>query len=357
MNKSTVTRMTHIYIKKIEKARKDLLNAIEQLNTFIDGGMMDDNSYEVDKNHTLSINEVRNRLKSLYYCDFIKRCDVYLEPIKSFYTDIPNDLFKTICNCLETINGLGIDKPISKTIYSDILDDDPMYFHGDIIITDPCYLYPDMNWDEFEEKEDEMRTKYNYEALIDSITDWEEIENWDIRRLTFSYPNPVPFKQKDSIFPKYLYSKTLEKVYKEYQEKINDWYDTNGRISDLSQCNLSQYISRPTLYGDWGCNVFDMNSEDKHSVGEFCADGGMVCVCYVDEIKKLCGEQKLIDLENSGSACIIRDFDGYVWGEVKKHTFTYNKKKCVDYDLKFHIDGINYINKEKINYITSQTSL
>ena len=161
------------------------------------------------------------------------------------------------------------------------------------------------------------------------------------------------------------------------------WFESSCG-EDLSVYGCSQWISESTIYGDWSCHTYkglkeevQQNIEEwnthymnffrkynakgvsqeerdkllaeyrafskefkaEHTYGAFCADAGMVCVVYLDEVLKVNpGIQDLID-KCPHCVTIIEDFDGDIRYEVGD-------------DDDAHIVGIG--NK---NFYTSQSGL
>ena len=162
-----------------------------------------------------------------------------------------------------------------------------------------------------------------------------------------------------------------------------DLWEASGYGEDLSVLGFSQWISERTLYGDWSCFTYkgtedetkqaretwdkyyftffskfnpDISGEERaklreeykqyekqfkaeHTLGSFCADAGMVCVVYLDEVLKVNPGFKKWAEEHTRCATIIEDFDGDVEYEV-------------DEDMDAHIVG-----KGNINFYTTQTGL
>lgn len=59
----------------------------------------------------------------------------------------------------------------------------------------------------------------------------------------------------------------------------NDWhYCEYGEY--MERLGIKNYLTHDTIYGDWGCTVFD--SDTKKPLGRFCADAGLVSVYYID---------------------------------------------------------------------------
>lgn len=91
-----------------------------------------------------------------------------------------------------------------------------------------------------------------------------------------------------------------------YWIKNEDWgimkWDNN-----FKKYGIKESICRDTLYGDWNCTVYNIDTKSK--IGTFCADAGMVCVCLLDEVKNYSGNKIDKYIEN-GAATVINDFNG-----------------------------------------------
>ena len=163
-----------------------------------------------------------------------------------------------------------------------------------------------------------------------------------------------------------------------------EYWEKSGYGEDLSVFGCSQWISEGTIYGDWSCTTYKGNKEklseffkkaneireplwkdfdsekelvkvrdavyeklskliesygDLTELGQFCADAGMVCVVYLDEVLKVNPGFKKWAEEHTWCATIIENFDGDVNYEV-------------DEDMDAHIVG-----KGNINFYTTQTGL
>ena len=81
---------------------------------------------------------------------------------------------------------------------------------------------------------------------------------------------------------------------------------------NLSCFGFTNYLTHNTLYGDWGCHTFDMDTQK--AIGEFCADGGEVGVFLLDEVLKY--NPNYDDyLKAKHAVTLIKDFNGEVWFE------------------------------------------
>ena len=145
-----------------------------------------------------------------------------------------------------------------------------------------------------------------------------------------------------------------------------DLWEASGYGDDLSVFGCSQWICKDTIYGDWSCTTYKGDSEEISKVveeiislereldtldendlgndpayeiitkqlrslykvmqekfpklGKFCADAGMVCVVYLDEILKVNPAFKQFAQEHPWCVTIIPDFDGNIEYEVDDNT-------------------------------------
>lgn len=180
-----------------------------------------------------------------------------------------------------------------------------VFFKGDIIITDPCYV---LNREDLEE--DDIPTKY-----------------------FFSY-------EKEEIYPDYDGNSSAQyQEEKEYYDKMNAlWKDTslyeeNIFFEDTEFLNFKHHtMESSTLYGDWSCHVFD--TETDTPIGEFCADSGMVCVYNMEDVLKYRPDFMDYLKDRPWIATIIKDFDGYVQFEINNgnlHVCGYGNKNFKSY--------------------------
>lgn len=103
--------------------------------------------------------------------------------------------------------------------------------------------------------------------------------------------------------------KDTTEILRNYWRKFlgNDYCDSVDDCSKrLRKFGFTDNICCSTLYGDWSCTAYrveqdpreiktidDLNKFDemeisgkKYSIGQFCADAGMVCVVDADELKR-----------------------------------------------------------------------
>jgi len=94
---------------------------------------------------------------------------------------------------------------------------------------------------------------------------------------------------------------------------INDENDDDWELCDygrdLDQLGLSTYVCRDTIYGDWSCTVFNMDTDGE--IGKFCADAGMVAVFLLDEVLKYNPEFNY-HVEKPWTTTLIKNFEGDV---------------------------------------------
>lgn len=128
---------------------------------------------------------------------------------------------------------------LSSTDYNAYADSEPVQFDGDIIITDPCYLARD---DEYEK----LLKNHHFNSV-------------------------VSFNDDKSL------------------------------------------MFRDTLYGDWSCSTYD---GDKHNIGSFCADAGLVGVTTVEAAKRLGYDYEDV-ISKEWVATVITNFHGKIWFEVE----------------------------------------
>lgn len=162
------------------------------------------------------------------------------------------------------------------------------------------------------------------------------------------------------------------------------WWDMVQYGDDLESTGINHYICESTLYGDWSCHTYkgtceetakarktwdefyftffakynDPNTTDKeraklleeykqykeqfnveYTLGSFCADAGMVCVVYLEDILKFNPNFKQWASEHPWCVTIIENFNGNVEYEIDEYNTA-------------HIVGTG-----NINFYTSQSGL
>jgi len=133
-------------------------------------------------------------------------------------------------------------------------------------------------------------------------------------------------------------------------------------MSVVSGFGLNPYIESNTLYGDWGCSVYNCTGipEDSEKIGikigDFCADAGMVCVCELSNIlEKNPKFQEFID-KHEWCVCVIPNFEGTV--KINKRQCEYiddNNQK--QYDDIIMVEGEGMKDDKPFSFVSVQTSL
>lgn len=222
-------------------------------------------------------------------------------------------------------------------IYERYLDSEPHPFEGDIIITDPCYIVKPLD----RSTEPQCKDFFTHDRV-------EEYDDYDS-------------KTKKSA--------QYEKEVKAYRDSLDKWDEENERDwvvcgcgRDMSALGLKTWMTRDTLYGDWSCHTF--NIDTKEPIGEFCADAGQVGVFLLDEVLQYNPNYR-DHIEKDWTVTLIKDFKGTVQFIVNEHKgiweddSEYHKKgdTWVDYEVQVVGEGINTITNEPIRFITTQTGL
>lgn len=164
---------------------------------------------------------------------------------------------------------------------------DKRYLEGDIIITDPMYIV-------------------NHAKLEDESTKPQKEQFYPV--------GWIPPTEEDYFnnTEKALFAKRYEQSYK---EAIDSWY--RALPSDWDVCNYGDnmnhlgfrdYMVQDTIYGDWSCTAFDLNS---NILGRFTSDSGLVGVFLLSEILKY-NPRWDIYLSKPYCATLITNFAGDV---------------------------------------------
>lgn len=217
---------------------------------------------------------------------------------------------------------------MSEIINSEVVRE--QYFKGDIIITDPCYICKKPNENTRPKRED-----YVTHNSLEEYSDYKHFQS--------------------KIHEKELWD--YNKAVCEWKRDYDDW-DKSNYGSCLNKLGINTFITHSTLYGDWGCNVYDATT--KQSIGEFCADAGLVTACYLDEVLKYNPnfENEYI-INRPWCVAVIKNFDGvvkfiknHIRGEYSENYENYWKKGDIWED-----DELIVIGEGNINFTTRQTSL
>ncbi len=193
--------------------------------------------------------------------------------------------------------------------YDKYLDSKAIELNGDVLITDPCYIM----------KETDYSTSPN-------------IDDYDMSDQTEAQ----------------IYRVLMDK----WHEDNDDWSKTNCGF-DLEKIGITNYVTQTTLYGDWGCTMYDMTTETK--VGEFCADAGLVSIIdlkqALDYNKE--GVEKLI---NKGfCATVIKNFKGTGQVKVKEVTCEDEGKIKTDYEAYVELIGVSKTTGKDVRFLSVQT--
>ena len=132
--------------------------------------------------------------------------------------------------------------------------------------------------------------------------------------------------------------------------------------SKMEVLGINHYISRDTIYGDWSCTTF--NIDTKEAIGSFCADAGSVAVFLLDEVLKYNPDFDY-HIERPWTTTLIKDFKGTVRFIVKQVEGKYESDSeywnagdtWVDYVVEVIGKGINKITGKPFNFVGTQTGL
>ena len=135
-----------------------------------------------------------------------------------------------------------------------------------------------------------------------------------------------------------------------------------GCGENMEVLGIRNYMTRDTLYGDWGCTVYNTDMEEE--IGAFCADAGLVSVFLLDEVLKYNPDFDY-HKEKDWTTTLIPDFKGTVQFVVEhqegvyEDTTEYHKAgdRWEDYSVHVVGHGINKKTGEPINFRSTQTGL
>lgn len=147
-----------------------------------------------------------------------------------------------------------------------------------------------------------------------------------------------------------------------YITKTHDDWLTCDCGSDMEKLGISHYMTRDTLYGDWSCTTYNLDTKEK--IGEFCADAGLVSVFLLDEVLKYNPDFDWYE-SRPWTTTLIKDFKGTVEFVVKyrdgyyKDETKYHKKveHWEEYYLEVIGHGVNKVTGKAISFIGKQTGL
>lgn len=129
-------------------------------------------------------------------------------------------------------------------------------------------------------------------------------------------------------------------------EVNNDDWEKCMYGEEMETLGISHYMTRDTIYGDWGCTVFDEDSNETY--GNFCADSGTVSVLSLDEVRAYNADVE--DQLEPWMATIIRDFKGTVQFVVTRHGHD-------DFAVEVVGRGVNKKTGQPLNFHSYQTGL
>lgn len=147
-------------------------------------------------------------------------------------------------------------------------------------------------------------------------------------------------------------------------DEVVDRFTIGGDIVITDPCYIKDIVSprhsRSTIYGDWGCSVYEfdpttekMPKKGTKPFGEFCADAASVCITPLNEDEKKKVESWLKGRE--WCATIIEGFDGIVEYIERVEYYAYNGKWEEERSLMIRGEGTK--NGKPFGFISSQTSL
>lgn len=140
----------------------------------------------------------------------------------------------------------------------------------------------------------------------------------------------------------------------------NDW-DACDYGEHMEVLGIAHFMTRDTLYGDWGCSVY--NTDSKEKIGNFCADAGLVSVMSLGEVLKYNPDFDY-HTERQWTSTVIPDFSGSIQFIVEHEEGVYEEDtqwwkagdKWEDYSVHVVGHGINKKTGQPINFYSSQTS-
>lgn len=210
-----------------------------------------------------------------------------------------------------------------------IMDNGPLCVENKtIVITDPCYI--------MKNRDETNRPKWDDYFSHKNMRDYPDYN-----------------KEKDT-------SKQFKKDHEKYDKAYKKWDEENPE--DWERCDygdnmeilgINNYLCASTIYGDWSCYTFD--EDTGKTIGEFCADAGLVCVCLLDEILAYNPEFSNWAKEHEWCATIIENFTGEVWIRVDEDIETTQEESpedeiCYNENYVVYVEGIG-----NINFKTTQT--
>ena len=122
----------------------------------------------------------------------------------------------------------------------------------------------------------------------------------------------------------------------------NDW-DRCGygsKMENLGSFTEDKYATADTIYGDWGCTTYNLDTDEE--IGSFCADAGLVSVFSLEQVQAY--NPKYDPMKSPWCATVIRDFTGDVTLKTK-----FDEATC---EITRYVEG-----RGSVNFIGTQTGL
>ena len=341
MNKEWVDKKNKEAKQRFIEIRKQTLKELETT------------PYIEEKDRTIVLQHFHNEE---YYAVEATTSILYLD-----YIDKIGDSTEEFSRCKEWSESLELEylRNYTENPYDIYLDSEPVEYDGDIIITDPCYL---VSHDETGEATYPKYSDYiSYEEAKD-YPDCRELTEEEIEKL--DPLSKILIKENlQTRFVSSMYQEerdNYDKAVREYQlNNLSDW-DRSDYGYQMDKIGI--YMTRDTLYGDWRCTTY--NTDTNETLGEFCADAGLVCVVSLDEVLKYNPDFDY-HMSRPWTTTWIKDFKGTVQFVVTRSEGVYEDgghyHKAGDMWEEFSVEvvghGINRITGEPINFVGIQTGL
>ena len=209
-----------------------------------------------------------------------------------------------------------------------------MRFDGDIIITDPCYIF---SGEELNKKFWEL---YNNAPTYGKVVDQNRIDlmQHDIDRYKSLLKNKR-FEFNDIFEDEIKRLKSEIKRLHKPEYFINDGQDCQPTYNFLSELGFTSCFCGSTIYGDWSCSVFNMDTKEK--IGTFCADGAMYGVFLLEEILRVVPKFDY-HITNAWTTAWIKDFHGDIDASILEEGDPPEKE-------------VKIVGKGNINFVGEQT--
>lgn len=207
-----------------------------------------------------------------------------------------------------------------------------MRFKGNILITDPCYISGFVP----ETKASQIHDLYSEAAPTVRRRRTGDIER--LESLINMHKEMMESIGRDPDAPNaflYCLKRKLKNLKKHPYHMVHD--NLKATYNFLGSLGFTDCIMGSTIYGDWSCTVWDTDS--KRVLGQFCADGGMYCVMYLEEVLKYAPAFDY-HVKLPHTACVIKGFDGDITPKIVTR----------DED-----DSVIIVGNGNINFTTAQT--